>query len=286
MSKIAVIGLVGNSAFLSVDQFHKGGETVVAKDIHFEPGGKGFNQAVAAARFGKEVSFLGAVGKDYAEEVKAFSKAENINAFLAIKDVPSAYASIITNSNGDTRVTVFGGASLCVSDLSPFEEEIKNADVLLINNEVPEDVNEKAVELAKKYGTEIIMNPAPMKELSQYIKNNVSLFTPNEFEAFAIENKDNLIITLGEKGCFVKSLNNFVNSIKVTPVDTTGAGDTFNGVLASLLAEGKPLCTAVQYATVASGLSVTKKYAVSSIPYFKDVEKYIAENGLPKIVDK
>ena len=86
MSKIAVIGLVGNSAFLSVDSFHKGGETVVAKEIHFEVGGKGYNQAVAAARFGAEVSFLGAVGEDYLGEVKNFSEKENIKPFLVKKE--------------------------------------------------------------------------------------------------------------------------------------------------------------------------------------------------------
>ncbi len=275
MSKIAVIGLVGNSAFLSVDEFHKGGETIVAKDIHFEPGGKGFNQAVAAARMGAEVSFLGALGNDYYGQVIEFCKKENISSFLSVKEENTAYASIITNSTGETRVTVYQGAKLCVDDVCSFEKEIASADILLINNEVPEDVNIKAVTIAKKNGTKVILNPAPAKELSIYLLENVDLFTPNEYEASALSEKENMIITLGSKGCFIKETKETVPPFKVdNVVDTTGAGDTFNGTLATFLGEGLDLKKSVEIATVASGISVTEKYAVSSIPKKEIVAKY------------
>ncbi len=275
MSKIAVIGLVGNSAFLSVDSFHKGGETVVAKEIHFEVGGKGYNQAVAAARFGAEVSFLGAVGEDFFGEVKNFSEKENIKPFLIKKEGNTAYASIITDKSGETHVTVYQGVSLSEKDVDVFENEIKTADILLINNEVPKEVNIKGVKIAKENGVRIIMNPAPYRDICSFIKDNVSYFTPNEHETKGIENKRNLIVTLGAKGCFIKEKNKSISPINVNSIDATGAGDTFNGVLASMLGDGNDLETAVKYAVVASGLSVTKRYAVSSIPKREEIELYV-----------
>lgn len=275
MSKIAVIGLVGNSAFLSVDEFHKGGETVVAKDIHFEPGGKGFNQAVAASRMGASVSFLGAVGNDYYREVLDFCQKEGIYSDLKIKDGNTAYASIITNSAGDTRVTVFGGVYLTKEDVDSFAEEISSSDILLLNNEVLEEVNVRAMEIAKKSGTKIILNPAPARELCPYILENVDLFTPNEFEASVLEEKQNLIITLGGKGCFIKETNDRVDAfLSGKVVDTTGAGDTFNGALATMLSKGESIRKSVEIATVAAGISVTGKYAVSSIPKKEEIQKF------------
>ncbi len=272
MSKVAVIGLVGNSAFLSVDEFHKGGETVVAKEIHFEPGGKGYNQAVAAARFGSEVSFLGAVGEDYFVEAKSFSEKENIKPYLIKKEGMTAYAAIITDNTGATHVTVYQGVSLSEKDVERFENEIKTANVLLLNNEVPKEVNEKAAKIAKENGVMIIMNPAPYREISDFLKENVSYFTPNEHETKGLENKNNIVVTLGEKGCFIKETNKSIGAINVEAVDSTGAGDTFNGVFASMLGNGENVETAVRYATVAAGLSVSGKYAVSSIPKKEDIE--------------
>lgn len=275
MSKIAVIGLVGNSAFLSVDEFHKGGETVVAKDIHFEPGGKGFNQAVAASRMGASVSFLGAVGNDYYREVLDFCQKEGIYSDLKIKDGNTAYASIITNSLGDTRVTVFGGVYLTKEDVDSFAEEISSSDILLLNNEVLEEVNVRATEIAKKNGTKIILNPAPARELCPYILENVDLFTPNEFEASVLKEKQNLIITLGGEGCFIKETNESVDAfLSGKVVDTTGAGDTFNGALATMLSKGESIRKSVEIATVAAGISVTGKYAVSSIPKKEEIQKF------------
>ncbi len=274
MSKIAVIGLVGNSAFLSVDDFHKGGETIVAKDIHFEPGGKGFNQAIAASRAGAEVSFLGAVGNDYYAEVNQFCTKENVKAFLPIKEGNTAYASIITNSSGETRVTVFQGVTLCENDVDAFENEIRTADILLINNEVPESVNVKASKIAKENNVKIIMNPAPARAICSYLLENVTLFTPNEFEASVLENKQNLIVTLGSKGCLIKDTQESVPAVFVdTVVDTTGAGDTFNGTLAAFLGAGHSMKESVYAANVAAGISVTRKYAVSSIPKKDEILK-------------
>ncbi len=276
MSKIAVIGLVGNSAFMSVDEFHKAGETVKANHIHFEPGGKGFNQAVASSRFGCEVSFLGAVGAEYKNEILAFSHREKIKSFLIQKEGSTAFASIITNKKGDTQVTVYGGASLDVADLESFKGEIAASRILLINNEVPEEVNVRAVEIAKENGVFVIMNPAPWRKISKYLVQNVDLFTPNETETRGLENLENIIVTLGAKGCYVKSKNISYPSVNAgITIDTTGAGDTFTGVLASVLSKGGNIENGVKYASIAAGISVTKKYAATSIPTINEIEQFL-----------
>ena len=276
MSKIAVIGLVGNSAFLSVDKFHEGGETVHAKAVHFEPGGKGYNQAVAAARYGAAVSFLGAVGEDGYESIRAFSEAEGMEAVLVKKQDATAFATIITNAEGANQVTVYPGARLDAEDVSLFERQIAEADVLLINNEVPEAVNIRAVEIAAANGTRVILNPAPARKTCDYILDNVSLFTPNEHETEGLEEKTNLIVTLGAKGCLLKETGETVPATRIgDAVDTTGAGDTFNGVLAVMLAKGASLREAAERATIASGIGVTRKFAASSIPTAEDIKKYL-----------
>ncbi len=275
MSKIAVIGMVGNSAFLPVENFHIGGETIVAKDFHLEPGGKGYNAAVAAARFGAEVSFLAAVGQSGFESIDAFTKNEGIKGVFIKKQCPTAFATIITNAAGENQVTVFQGAALDEKDLLSFEEEIKTANILLLNNEVPEIVNVKAIEIAKKYGVFVVLNPAPYRPLCDYILENVDIFTPNEHETKGLENKENLIVTLGKKGALIKEKNITVEKFNAgKAIDTTGAGDTFNGVLCAELGDKKDILTAVKSAIRASGVKVTKKYAAGGIPTKEEIERY------------
>ena len=268
MSKIAVIGIVGNSVFLPVERFHVGGETVEATDIHFEPGGKGFNQAVAAARFGAEVAFLGAVGADFLESASSFLEKEGIKSCLAPKkDKKTAFAAIVTEASGANRVTVYQGAELSPDDVCDFADEIQSADILLLNNEVPEAVNLEAVRIAKAAGVPVILNPAPARATDPEILSAVGLFTPNEHETLGLEDKKNVIVTLGKRG------SRDLESGEIIPpfdfgaaVDTTGAGDTFSGVLSAALAEGYGRGEAIRLATAASSLGVTRKYAVSSIP--------------------
>lgn len=274
MSKVAVIGIVGNSVFLPVEKFHVGGETVEAKSVHFELGGKGFNQAVAAARYGVSVSFLAAVGKDCYDTVKQFLDNEKIDGTLIEKQENTAFAAIVTDAKGSNRVTVYQGAQLLAEDVAVFENAIKNADILLLNNEVAEEVNVKAIEIAKRYGIKIILNPAPARKTCDYILQNVDLFTPNEHETLGLEEKENVIMTVGKRGCVVKKGNKTIPAVEIgSVVDTTGAGDTFNGVLAATLAEGQDLINAVMTANLASSIGVTRKYAVSSIPTRKEIEE-------------
>ena len=147
------------------------------------------------------------------------------------------------------------------------EDEVKTADILLLSNEVAEAVNAKAVDIAARYGVKCILNPAPARENRAGITDRIYLFTPNEHELLGIEDKKNAVVTLGKKGCLIKATGEVVPAVdRGKPIDTTGAGDTFNGVLAAMLASGEPLPRAARIANGVSSLGVTRKYAVSSIP--------------------
>ncbi len=277
MSKIAIIGICGNSVFMETDHFHQKGETVVAKSCNCEYGGKGFNQAVAAARMGAEVAFLGAVGND--EHGKGCEKVltdEGIKSCLVFKDASTASAFILTDKHGENQVTVYRGARLSEDDVHAFENEIKTCDILLLQNEVREEVNITAISLAHKYNKKVILNPAPARKLSGDMYKNVYLVTPNEQESLEIDLDafPHHIITKGSEGCEIDGEIK-VPSLNVNAIDTTGAGDTFNGVLAVCLADGMSLLDASKYASAASGLSVTRKMVLGSIPYKNEIEEIV-----------
>lgn len=273
MSKIAVIGIVGESVFLPVDEFHVGGETVEAHSLHKEPGGKGFNQAVACARFGISTSFLAAVGNDgYGATARELLECEGVTAYLPEKDEKTAYAAIVTDAQGRNRVTVYTGARLTPDDVTElFEAEIAQAEYLILGNEVDIEVNLRASEIAARSGTRIVYNPAPSKPLPEELKERVYLFTPNEHETAGLEGLKNCIITLGAYGCRICANDELIPAIKVKAVDTTGAGDTFNGVLVAALASGVSLRDSVGLAVKAAGIGVTRRGAVSSIPTRKEI---------------
>ena len=281
MSKIAVLGIAGESVFLSVDSFGVTGETTVAHSFYSELGGKGFNQAIAAARYGAEVSFLGACYQGDAKTFSAIARGCGIQPFFVGKKERSPYAVITTDSRGDNKVCVYRGAELSVDDVEGFAEEIKSADVLLINNETPIEVNEKAVEIAKNHGVKVILNPAPTRVQTKAFLDKIDLFTPNEHELDGLENRQNVIVTLGEQGCWIKNTDERLPAATTeSVVDTTGAGDTFNGVLSACLAEGDGLSEACERANVAASIKVGRKYILNSIPTREEIENYMErKNG-------
>lgn len=278
MPKISVIGICGNSVFMYADHFHENGETLVADSVFEEIGGKGINQAVAARRMGAEVSFLAAIGDDINGEKSIHTVKENgINAHFKIKQGKTTpFAFILTDKNGENRVTEYKTAELDVNDVISFEEEIASSDILLLQQEVPCAVNEKAVEIADKYCVKVILNPAPIREISDKMAKRVFMVTPNEQEMQAINIKrfKNCIATLGKKGCLINGAK-MVSGIDVKAVDTTGAGDTFNGVLAVCIAEEMSLDDACKYAVTASGISVGRKYVLNAIPYREEIERML-----------
>ena len=278
--KIACVGLVGESVFMEVPSFHVGEETISAYSMFDEPGGKGFNQAVAAARAGASVSFLGAIGSDhYRSNIEEFCRREHIDCVLPQKKGRTAYAVIQTNQDGRNHVTVYRGADLEVTDVERFSSKIAEAAILLLNNEVPNEINIACAEIAARNKTKIIMNPAPRRNIPDAVRKKVFLFTPNEYEADGLEDCDNCIVTMGQNGCIIRSTNQHIPAESVIPVDTTGAGDTFTGVLAVMLSEEASLLDAATIATRAAAIAVTRRGAASAIPYRSEYIQKMAADG-------
>jgi ribokinase len=299
--KIAVIGLSGESVFMHVEHFHQPGETLFSNSLYVEPGGKGFNQAVACARLQAEVSFLSAVGDDdYGEKCRSLLLKEQIRPYLIQKkNEHTSFASILTNRVGETQVTVFPGATLSEVDILGFFEEIKSSQALLIQLEVSFEVLLRAIQIAHDAKVMVILNPAPYQSLTEEILSMVSILTPNEVEAKMIaqvDAKDDIsqvipyfqklgkdtIITLGEKGALIisKSKHSFVPSIPVKCIDSTGAGDAFNAALCIKMLEKKDLVEAVKWANVVAGLSVQKPYVLDSYPTIDEVLAYLKEKEI------
>jgi len=293
--KIGIIGLSGQSIFMTVDHFHQKGETMHAKTFFAEPGGKGYNQAVAAARLGGDVFYLSAVGDDeYADICEKYLTTVGVDFKLIRKEnVATAYATILTDRNGENQVTVFPGASELLNgeDVLAYKDRLKLCNMLLLQLEVDETVIEAAVSIAEEYRIPVILNPAPAKKLDLGILKKFLVITPNEQEAQAILGLDGtanmkdiaaafynrgickVVVTLGSRGCLVIDDMKLVHilPIDIHAVDTTGAGDVFNAALAVRLAAGDSLIAAARFATVASGMSVQNKYVLNSIPMEKDV---------------
>ena len=288
-NKIAVIGLSGESIFMKMDHFNEEGETVVANTYHVEYGGKGYNQAVAASRYGAKVSFLTLCGDDNISNlVEESLKRENINAYvIKRKGKRSASACIMIDKEGRNRVVCYPGVSseMTKEDVMLFEEEIKTSKFLLLQLEMSHESLYTAIELAKKYNTLVVLNPAPAKKLPFDLLKDIYLLTPNEHEAKILLNLDNIedinkidlnniIVTLGEDGSILKEGLKVYNipAKKVKPLNTTGAGDTYNGVLTAALLEGKSLYDAAKIAGLAASISVTKEFVIDSLPYKEEIK--------------
>lgn len=285
MINIAIVGLCGNSIFMSADHFHENGETVIADSVNEEIGGKGLNQAIAASRMGAKVSFLAAVGDDGGGRTcMDVVKQEGIRGCFCVKEKQrTTFAFILTDKHGENQVTEYIGAELTPEDVQGFEEEIAQSDILLLQHEVPASVNEMAIMLAKKHHVRVILNPAPISEISDQMAETVFVVTPNEQEkqAICVERFQNNITTLGGKGCQINETI-MIPAIPVQAVDTTGAGDTFNGVLAVCLAEGMDMEEACRYAVAASGISVGRRYVLPAIPYRDEVEQVVKNENRHK----
>lgn len=274
MAKVVVIGAVGKSVSMDVDKFHVGGETIFAKNAHGEFGGKGFNRAVASARQNVETVFIAACGAEDASAIESLFEAEGARAILIGREgEQSDFASIITDSVGTTHVTVFQGAALKKEDVPSFADEIASAAILVLDNETPEEVNIAAAEIAAASGVKIVLNPAPFRPLGERMKELVDIYTPNEFETEGLENvRGEVVGTLGEKGCVIRSAGTVIPAVDFgKAVDTTGAGDTFNGVLAARLAQGEELASACRAANLAAGIKVTRRYVLQAIPHREEM---------------
>ena len=301
--KVGIIGLTGQSAFLTAEHFPRPGATISCTSLFFEPGGKGHNQAVACARMGVETVFVGAVGRDVnGEACRVALEQEGITACLIQKKEPTAFAVITTAADGENTVEVFRGATgkMQAADLQKerIRDSIRDCDYLLLQNELPYDCLEESLKLAREYGVKVIFNPAPAEELSQELLSMCEIVTPNygeakklagysdddkptdeELGAFFRKNKiKNGIITMGDRGVLLIKEEGCKRIPAVTcgaVLDTTGAGDTFNGALAAAFAMGESMETAVKTAVVAAGISVTRRGAAGSVPRKEEVKKFL-----------
>ena len=285
--KITVIGLGGNSLFMGVDHFHEEGETLAANSFFSEPGGKGYNQAVAAARLGAQVNFLGAFGRDSgSKECIELLEKENIKPLIAYKDVPCACACILTDSRGENRVTVYQGAAalLTEEDIACFKDEICASDMLILQNEVPTDANRKACIFAKEAGVCIVYNPAPAVGADKELLFKSDIITPNLHEATYLFGEDyrsgiesaginRAVVTLGINGaeCYENGEWKHIPPYKVKAVDTTGGGDCFNGALAVGLCKGMCLAEACDFAARVASVAVSRPHAVEAMPYIQEI---------------
>ena len=281
------------------------GETVLGSDFRMGPGGKGSNQAVAAARLGARVTFISKIGRDaFGELARRTYDAEGIETDFLYEspNVGTGAASIVVHaSKGENAIVVVPGAcnELTEPEIDGAGPRIAESQVFLTQLEQPLDLAEHALQLARNLGVTTILNPAPATELSTSVYSLCDYLTPNETEAALLTGQSvqtneqvvraadvlldrgarNVIITLGERGAFVKNrgLSKFVPSVDAgSVVETTGAGDAFAGAFAVAISEGQDILAATRFACAAAGISVTRPGTAPSMPKREEVENLMA----------
>jgi len=277
------------------------GETVLGGNVETFPGGKGANQAVAASRMGAEVTMVGRVGNDDFGNTLIQSLVEDkIKTNHVIKDpvASSGVAMIAVAENGENIIVVASGANMAVSieDVQKAHELMRETDLLLVQLECPLEVVSAAIDLANAHQVPVVLNPAPAQPLEKSLLAKVDVLTPNENELMLLSGETDLdsslrvlrewgvkslVVTLGANGARVVSdeVDEHIPAYPVTAVDTTAAGDAFNGALAVALAEGKPLLEAVRYGTAAGALATTRMGAQPSLPTRNAVEALISQGS-------
>jgi ribokinase len=291
--KITVIGSINMDLVTSTSQIPQVGETVLGNSFHTIPGGKGANQAVASARLGADVTMIGAVGNDsFGETLMDHLTNQGINTenIIKVKDTSTGIATIIL-SDGDNSIIVVPGANnnMTPDVIEKHEDVILNSNILLLQLEIPLESVIRTVELAKKHGILTILNPAPIQKLPKELLEMVDYLTPNEHEQTLLfasidgtdqeleKLKEKCIVTKGAKGVTIFKNSEIIEipSIQVETVDTTGAGDSFNGALATALCDGLAIEEACQFANVVGAISVTKLGAQTGMPTKKEVEEFL-----------
>ena len=301
MSKISVLGIfVADISFLA-NKIPSEGETILGENYNIGPGGKGCNQAIAIARLGGTVNFISKIGKDnYGQLAIETLKQNNIDTSTIIEssDHQTGVAGIMVDSKtGNNAINVITGApsTLSIDEVNKNLDKIENSKIFLTQLEIPKDVTLYSLKVAKKNKVLTILNPAPASEISKEFFNYIDYFTPNETEAefytgIKIRNEKEakeastkllnlgvkkVIITLGDKGLFYSDGKEdiYIKALDLKNVlDTTGAGDAFNGGLAFALSQNKPIEEALNLANKVAGLSTTKFGAGKSMPLLKDLD--------------
>lgn len=295
---IVVIGSSNTDMVIKCAHLPAPGETILGGNFFMNAGGKGANQAVAAARLNGDVTFIAKVGDDVfgSQAIELFNK-EKINTeyiFIDNKN-PSGVALINVDERGENCITVAQGANgnLLVDDVKTLTHVLENADIILIQLEIPIETIEYVAEFCSQHHKKLIVNPAPVCKLSDELLSKISIITPNEKEAemltgiaiqdigsakeaariLSAKGIERTIITLGEQGALLYANDAFtlISTNKVNAVDTTAAGDVFNGALAVAISEKMNMIDAVKFANAAASISVTRLGAQASAPYRNEI---------------
>jgi len=296
--KVLVIGSTNTDMVVKSARIPAPGETILGGNFFMNAGGKGANQAVAAARLGGNVTFIAKTGNDlFGKQALELFKNEGINCNYLFVDetTPSGVALITIDAKGENCIVVASGANnnLTADEVLSAGAEFEATDVVLMQLETPIDTVLKTAEASSLLGKKVILNPAPACALPAELFKYLYLITPNETEAeiltgvvvtdtasatkAAMELQkmgvQHVIITMGSQGAFLYSegKGQLIPSLKVEAIDTTAAGDTFNGALAVAIAEGKSLTQAVAFGNKAAAISVTRLGAQSSVPYLHEL---------------
>ncbi|MFE2020795.1 ribokinase [Streptomyces sp. NPDC059499] len=292
MTAIAVLGSTNMDLVTYVARAPALGETVTGRELRTVPGGKGANQAVAAARAGGEVVMIGAVGTDeFGSRLRTNLEHAGVDTdLLHTAAGPSGTAHIVVDDEGANAIVVIPGANGTVTALGPGEHAaIAAAGLLLLQLELPLSAVTEAARAAKARGVRTILTPSPVQLLPSELLDSVDLLIPNEHEAAALSGFDEphaaaevllrqvpeVVITLGRKGCLYAARGSeavLFPAPEVTAVDTTGAGDTFVGTLAVALGEGRAVPEALAWASSAAALCVQRPGASTSMPYRSEID--------------
>ena len=299
MSEITVLGIFVADISFSGPKIPSIGETILGKKYNVGPGGKGCNQAIAIARLGGNTNFISKIGKDaYGELALKTLQKNKISTENIIQDSSqqTGVAGILVDQNtGKNAINVIVGApnSLTINEIEKKINLIRNSKIFLTQLEVPKDVTLHCLKTAKEHGCLTILNPAPASEITKEFYNYIDYFTPNESEAefytgIKITNEKEakqatgklinlgikkIIITLGEKGLFYSDGKEeiYLKASNVKAIDTTGAGDAFNGALAYSLSVNKTISESLSFANKVAGLSTLKMGAGDAMPFLKDL---------------
>ena len=299
--KVLVVGSFNMDLVVKAGRRPQTGETLMGEEFGMFIGGKGSNQAIAAARLGADVTMIGRLGTDlFGDTLMAAHAEESICTDYVIRDteVGTGIASILIDTDGDNSIVLVPQANmrLTVEDIERASESITAADVLLLQLEVPIAASQRAAEIAKSNGATVVLNPAPAQELPDNFLAQVDILTPNEVETESLSGVEvstaadaeraakvlldkglsAVILTLGERGAVLLTpdLTRQVPAYTVEVVDTTAAGDAFCGALATGLARGENLVDAVAFANAAGALAVTVLGAAPSMPTAMQVEAF------------
>lgn len=307
--KLLVVGSSNTDMVIKAAHLPGPGETIIGKSFFMNPGGKGANQAVAAARLGGNVTFICKTGNDIfgRQSIELFEE-EGINTTHLLSDPkhPSGVALITVDDNAENCIVVASGANATLSpgDLQKLKHVIDDAHIVLMQLEIPVETVEFVAKAAAAQGVRVVLNPAPACNLSDDLLKCISVITPNKNEAemltgIKVKNiasakeaaqkisdrgVETVIITLGANGALILHQEVFthVPAVAVKAIDTTAAGDVFNGALAVSLAESNDIIAATTLACKASAISVTRMGAQSSVPFKKEVDAFISENKIAR----